>query len=310
MLNSQLPVRMMGALLLTACASAIQFSPAPHGGERIPFRLNKNHIIVDVSVGRGTHGQVAMILDSGADISLFDLAVLDAASVRSAEPIKSDGLGTSADVRIVGDVQYSLGSLHARNATVATTSLTALSEREGLALGGILGGDFLRSFVVEIDYQRLELVVHAPSDRPPRDGYAELSLITRDDRPFVRGALAVASTVVDSIWQLDTGTSGAVIVNGPVVRDFSLAEGATETREAASVVGATKFRQRRAARFTLGNCSVAQPVVDLAEDTVGVLARRNNAGIVGGDILRRFRLILDMPHDRLWIRPASAEVCE
>jgi len=68
---------------------------------------------------------------------------------------------------------------------------------------------------------------------------------------------------------------------------------------ATGVGGKTPYRVGRIGALELGAISVARPTAAFADSRAGAFARADIAGIIGGEILRRFRVIFDVPHGQV-----------
>lgn len=272
----------------------------------IPFELHNNHIVLRGSI-RGSH-PVALILDSGASATALDASLVRRIGFPLGDIVASEGLGATDTVRLVEGVDIVLPGVAVTNLTVAAMRLDDLSAREGVALGGILGYDFMSAFLLTIDYDR-RVVTLRPPNEPFSDARAtRLSIRAIDERPFVRATLDLPSgTAIDSILQLDTGTSGAFIINSPVVRDRDLLRvlQPKASREGASVVGRSELRYARVPSARFAGVRLGDPYVALSSDPTGVFSRSDNAGIVGGEVLRRFVVTFDVRHGAVWLAPTS-----
>ena len=67
--------------------------------------------------------------------------------------------------------------------------------------------------------------------------------------------------------------------------------------------GETTILISRATSFTLGNQTIHAPVVYVSQDTGGALASSDYEGLIGSEILRRFRIVFDYAHRRLILEP-------
>jgi hypothetical protein len=57
----------------------------------------------------------------------------------------------------------------------------------------------------------------------------------------------------------------------------------------------------------IGTLTIPHPPVVFSRDTTGVFAGSDEAGIVGGELLRRCRVTFDYPHGRLYLEPYRDE---
>jgi hypothetical protein len=70
-------------------------------------------------------------------------------------------------------------------------------------------------------------------------------------------------------------------------------------RSLSGLGGETKVLVRRARSFTLGKLVISVPVVYVSQDKGGALASSDFDGIIGGELLRKFKVIFDYARRRL-----------
>ena len=106
---------------------------------------------------------------------------------------------------------------------------------------------------------------------------------------------------------LDTGAGGTVVTT-PIVNSHHLLESAGKTlSDFSRGVGDSEsaYVSARATALRIGPYVVEKPLVALSQDKVGSLASEALGVNLGGNILRRFTVIIDYPHRRLILEPNS-----
>jgi hypothetical protein len=166
---------------------------------------------------------------------------------------------------------------------------------------GVVGYELLARVAARLDIAR-ETLTLAP--RTDMLGVAAGGIpFEYDDRaPEVEGAL----DDVRGAFTIDTGSSLTAQVQTPVVRRHRLIQQlhATVTASANDVGGRYPIYLVRARVLRLGNASFANPIVDLLTR----VSTSDNASIVanvGDGILRRWIVVFDYPHQRLWLLPGG-----
>jgi hypothetical protein len=117
---------------------------------------------------------------------------------------------------------------------------------------------------------------------------------------FTGRAAAVAANL-----EVDTGADGTIVINNPFVRKHKLLASLTQTSQA-SGVGAGGEEKRLVSRVKavrLGKLIIRNPPVAFSIDTEESSAGENNNGIIGGEIFRRFKVILDYYHEQMILEP-------
>ena len=73
--------------------------------------------------------------------------------------------------------------------------------------------------------------------------------------------------------------------------------------ELRGVAGTSKNALGRVSAFRFAGITFEKPIVGFANATGGAFARRDIAGIIGAEILHRFRVTFDYPHGQLILEP-------
>ncbi len=128
----------------------------------LPFELAVRHIIVQVTVNKSR--PLSFVVDTGATSAVIrtDTAKELGLTLEGQVNARGAGSGVQTGYRIQG-ATWSLVGLPGFSQRVALAlPLPELSSSMGRRLDGIIGGEFIRQFVVEIDYQAQQVRLHQP----------------------------------------------------------------------------------------------------------------------------------------------------
>jgi len=172
----------------------------------------------------------------------------------------------------------------------------------GHRFDGILGGDFIRRFVVEIDYEaKVVTLLDAGSFQYHGNGEViPIKLIGRS--PTVLAKLVQnGHQAIEGRYGIDTGGSAGLAVFGPFIRKHSLIDRAQNTISvsAPNPGGKMKAIVGRVTSLQLGKMVINNPIIGFSPDTTF----GDFDGNIGGEILRRFRIILDYSRGQLILEP-------
>ena len=243
------------------------------------------------------------ILDTGFPMSAIDLRAARAAGLRLGPGPELSGVGPASfpGMRARG-VRLDLHGVSSLRLDLAAFPMEALATQGGGPVNGILGMDVIGRWAVEIDYAARTLRLHAPGSYDCPDGCAVVPWVREGGEWFVTArVLADGRPPVAGRFRLDTGSGGALALTRPFAEAHGLlaATPGTVDGTAFGIGGASRRRVGRLAALSIGPFRVERPVTAFAQDSAGELARDDFAGVIGADVLRRFRLVLDAPSRRV-----------
>jgi predicted aspartyl protease len=303
-------VCVLAVRVATTTPSAVvgQQSAAP---VTIPFEREGRHIIVKVSVNKSR--PLSFILDTGANVAIIrmDVAKELNLSLEAAVNVGGAGAGTQPGRR-VKDARWSLVGLErvVQPVTLAVP-MPLLSSALGRDLDGIIGGELIKEFVLELDYQARILRFHDRA-RFAYSGPGETLALefTPEGHPVVKATVSLPGRdPIERPFLLDTGSGGALALHSPFVVEHDLLATQAKTIRAIGTAGAggrTTGRLGRVTSLKLGSFTIASPITMFSEDRAGAFANASLAGNIGAQIANRFRLFFDYGRRRLILEPSPA----
>jgi hypothetical protein len=125
--------------------------------------------------------------------------------------------------------------------------------------------------------------------------------------PFVRASISTArGTIHEGDFEIDTGSNHAVQLTRPFVEVNQLMNSNQRTipgPDAVEAGGPTAQRIGRLHGLRIGSLVMTNPIATFSQDTGGLLASAEYAGAIGGECLRRFRIVFDYSHRRMYLEP-------
>jgi hypothetical protein len=300
----------MLALSATACAQLKglaqhgQLVPGTlvlHGSTTVPFTLSGNHIYIKATIGRTAY---AFLFDTGGT-AIITPDVQRALRFPVIGKAQAHGVGAAVqDVDLVRVPEARIGRAVYTDGTFVVLAVPVDPDvLPGLRFGGVLGREFFKNLVTTIDYEKSTLTFQeASAFRPDADAIV-LPLAMRDDHPNVQASVDGHSGTFD----IDSGASGALTITQGFVDSSGIAKDFARTIDVLSGHGTGGIATGKAARgkvFALGSLQMRDPIVVIA-DPQGVFADNRMGGNIGGEILRRFTVTLDVPDAKLYLRPNS-----
>lgn len=274
---------------------------------RIPIDVYGNHVFVKVCVGGRA---LDFTLDTGASMNFFDLHTAE----RMGGGIKLGAgmTGTGAGAGSVAGAWLEGASVRLAGSSLTQPIQGALDfsgfpPRSGHRFDGMLGHDFIRRFVVAIDYVKEELRLYDARTFRYEGPGTSIPLIFIDNQPHVMAEVRLADGgSVKGRMVIDVGSGGALALTKPFADENHLRDriGPTIRRGGAGIGGAIMSDVGRVAELKLGAIEIARPVTALAGGSAGNFSGNDEwIGNVGGEILRRFTVFLDYANKRMILEP-------
>ena len=223
------------------------------------------------------------------------------------------GAGPGAyEVTQTRGVSINLGGLNFADQTAGVIALGSLEAQAGRPLDGLVGLDLFTRYVVEIDYVGNEIRLYDPQTYTYTGAGESIPLTLRDGNFFVPAKIEMPGRPrLDGQFLVDTG-GGLVtaVLTTPFARSNNLPSNLPAPtqrtildRSLAGLGGETRLLVSRATSFTLGNLVIREPVIYVSQDRGGALASSHFDGVIGGEILRRFKVVFDYARGRLILEP-------
>ncbi len=249
--------------------------------EEFPFDFREGLVWVKATLDQ-TAEPLSLLLDSGAAISVLDLEAARRLGVARGQPVAVRGVGTQAAGYWPQRLAAHLDKLALPREWLAV-DLRCLCQACDHRLDGLLGADFFRGRVVQLDFasQKLRLLAHSEVA-----GAAQVLPIR-----FRRGAMRVPVSVNGSRNQwlrLDTGCATALQWVSPLARSES-------GPHRLSIGLAGMDIAMMTAKVELGRTCFDSVPIGLHPSAIF----RGEAGLLGNGLLARFRVTVDAPKGRL-----------
>ncbi|MGB9180402.1 MAG: aspartyl protease family protein, partial [Pyrinomonadaceae bacterium] len=271
---------------------------------KIPFDLSGNLILLPVRVNDSE--PLWFIFDTGADSTVIDAALVKQLHLSPVGKITGSGSGGSAEAVILKGISLKLPDVEASHRTVAALPLDFLSAPLGRKISGILGNDITKEFVVEIDYAARNINLYEPLSYRYSGAGEIIPIIFEENLPFVRARFVLEGrAAIAGKFELDTGSTGAVLFNTPFVKKHQLLKSISQENQIriGGVGGTAQAFLGRVKSVALGRFVLENAVARFSQSTRGDYATDKYDGLVGGEILHRFRVVIDYSRRRMMLEP-------
>jgi hypothetical protein len=301
----------LSLLLTTAASRTIQSNAQVVVQSRtvtIPFDLVNRHIVLKVQVDNSR--PLSFLLDTGAQSSIINLDRAKELGLKLQGEVSVGGAGSSlATGAFVRDSTFSLPGLpgFSQPLTLALP-IGRMAPRLGHDFDGILGGEFIKQFVLELDYHARVIKLHDKEKFSYTGPGESIPIrINSSGHPIIEAEVTpVGSTPTAGKFVFDIGSGGALVLHSPFVAKNSLLGPNLKTIKAIGVGGAggeVAARIGRVAELKIGRFRISSPITLFAQDKAGAFADPVLLGNIGQQIARKFRLFLDYRNNRIIFEP-------
>ena len=309
--------RALLAFVVVALSLAPAASRTPHSIAKparvpteitIPFELVNRHVVLQVRVNNSR--PLSFVLDTGDKFAVIDLERAKELGLNLQGELRAAGAGSERPIgAFVKDSTFTIPGLAGFSQPVnIALPVRNLSSRMGQDFDGILGSEFIKEFVLELDYQARVIKLH-DKDKFSYTGPGESIPIRLNGagHPIIDGEVTpTGSEPVKGKFVLDIGSGAALILYSPFVVEHRLLGPNIKTIKAIGGAGAggeTTGRLGRVAELKIGTFKISNPTTMFSEDKEGALASSAILGNIGARVMSKFRLLFDYSHDRIIFEP-------
>ena len=268
------------------------------------FELNNNHIYVRVLINRS--GPFWFILDTGGSASTIDMRRARDLGMNPRGSARAVGAGEDqAPVSFVEGVTLGVDGVELRVPALAALHLKNIEQREGRTLDGVLGFELFANFAVTIDYEA-KLIRLSGSQPSTASGHRMPLSLLFDRIPTVQAQVVQpAAEPTQGTFAIDTGASAGLIMAEAFHRRLAPPQQAVSGQIGLGVGGESKGLLGRIAALRFADFEIAAPLAGFSNDSGGAFKIKGLSGLIGGEILRRFRVTLDYQRKLMDLEPNS-----
>lgn len=277
----------------------------------LPFELVTRHMVLPVAVNKSR--PLAFVLDTGNRMGVIDVERARELGVTLGREIKVGGVGPEAITGFfVQHASFSVESLPGFSQPITLAiPLRPLAARFGHDFDGILGSEFIKEFVVEINYESRTITLHdRDTFRYTGPGESLPVRLNSSGHPLVEAQVTpVGKSAIPGTFVIDLGSGGAFALHSPFVSEHRLPGPDVKTIASlgrGGTGGATTGRTGRVAALTIGQFTIRNLPTHFSEDTSGAFASAAVNGNIGQQVMGRFKIFLDYHRNRIILEPTAA----
>ena len=277
--------------------------------EKIPFKLVNNLPIISV----GINGKaLSFILDTGVSSSIyFGLTNSDSISFKNTSPVLLRGLGPQDGIAALRStnnrVEVGKAIDRAHSLFIISDIDLNLSSRMGIPIHGILGNDFFKNFIVNIDYNAGKIIIYTPDTynfRKKCKRCEEFPVVFNAGKPYLNLKVFNSKTSEVVMLLIDSGSSDVIwlfdrkgFINDSPKNYF-------EDFLGLGLSGDIYGKRSRLDSVSLGGFKLDKINVAFPDEEAISKARSFEArdGSIGGGFLSRFTVTFDYRNKRIFLK--------
>jgi hypothetical protein len=276
----------------------------------VPFKLINNLIFIPIKVN-GV--ELNFLLDSGVEETiLFSMEERQEVSFNNVEKIKLRGLGSEEEIEGLKSTKNILETHGLKSndhmVFIILDQSFNLSSHIGIPVNGIIGHKFFRNNLVEINYQKKKIIVHTKSDKFQQKlerKFEKVPITIERSKPYLVAMATVNNTQIPAKLLIDIGNSDAfwIFENDKIklpdknFPDF-LGKGFS---------GDIEGHRAKIDEFSIDKFDFKKPIVSFP-DSISIRNVKmvpGRIGSVGGEVLKRFTLVLNYKEKELYLKKNS-----
>jgi hypothetical protein len=217
-------------------------------------------------------------------------------------------VGGSSTMQLAPNLQVKFGGLTLSPITAGLIDLSEVVAEMGRPLPLILGKEVLNELVVDIDFQRRKIAFRDPNGFSGPPGAVRLALGRHGDNRTVPVSVEGAAPVP---FDFDLGNGSPLIVYGAYRDSAHLLDGKPQSLTLTSGVGGAKpDKVATVGSITLGGVQLASVPAAFPDAGNDAVSSDRAGGNIGLPVFRRFRLVMDYPHNAIWLTPNASAMAE
>ncbi|MFV8371360.1 PDZ domain-containing protein [Flavobacterium sp. LB2P74] len=278
----------------------------------VPFKLINNLVFVPIKVN-GV--ELNFLLDTGvAETILFSLEDKKEVRFFNAEKILLKGLGSQEAVEGLkstnnilefNSMKYSNHMLY-----IILDPEFNLSSHVGIPVNGIIGYQFFRNNLVEVNYRKKRVIVYKDNDKNRKKiekSYQTIPITVEKSKPYLKSTIIHDNKEIPVKLLIDIGNSDAVWLFQDRSELIKVPEKNFEDFLGRGFSGDVKGRRAIIKKFEMGDFEFNNPVVAYPDSVsirnVNMVPDRK--GSVGGEIMKRFTVVFDYKNNQIYLKKNS-----
>jgi len=278
----------------------------------IPFKFINNLIFIPIKVNQV---ELYFLLDSGVEETiLFSMEDKKEVSFFNVEKISLRGLGSETSIEGLKSTNNTLdikGLKYSNHLLyIVLDQSFNLSSHIGIPVNGIIGYNFLKSNLVEINYEKKRITVFKDNEKNRKrieKKYQMVPITIEKFKPYIQGSTIISSAEIPTKLLIDIGNSDAIWLFENKEKSINIPAKNFEDYLGKGFSGDIEGKRAQVKKFTFSKFEFNNPIVAFPDSTSikNVRMVKDRAGSIGAEILKRFNLVFDYQNQQLFLKKNS-----
>jgi hypothetical protein len=281
---------------------------------QIPIEIHNNLVVVRLLLNDAL--PLKFIVDTGVRTAILtQKSFSDILQLRYSRKYTIAGPGGEKliDAYVANNVSLTLPGVVGRGHSLLVLEEDYLELRNylGTDVHGILGYELFSRFIIKIDYNRKIMTLMLPDKFKPKKRYDVIPVRIQDTKPYILVPISISNDhSLNAKLLVDTGASHGLMLEPESDSRIHLPEKSLNTIIGRGLGGVITGKTGRIQAVELGNYTIQKPLVNFPDsgsyvsDSLKYLQVDRN-GTLGGEILSRFTVIFNFPHEKIYIKKNS-----
>jgi hypothetical protein len=275
----------------------------------IPFKLINNLVFIPIKVN-GV--ELNFLLDTGVDETIL-FSLEDKKEVRffNTERILLKGLGSQEAVEGLKSTNNLLefDEMKFRNHMlyIILDPEFNLSSHVGIPVNGIIGYQFFRNYLVEVNYSKKKVVVYRETEKNRlkiEKSYKKIPISIEKSKPYIQSTIVQDNKEIPVKLLIDIGNSDALWLFQDRSELITVPTKNFEDFLGRGFSGDVKGRRALVNKFKMTDFEFNNPVVAFPDSVsiknVNMVVDRK--GSVGGEVMKRFTVVFDYKNNQMFLK--------
>ena len=277
---------------------------------KIPFEEYNNLIILPVKVN-GL--KMNLVLDTGVRYTILvqkDFShVLNLDLGRQITLIGADR-NFKMNAWVANSVNMQLGGISNSNESILVLEEDYLEFEAyfGANVQGIIGYDLFKQFAIQIDYDKKIVIFHQPDKFKKPSKYISYDLILEHTKSYITSIITLTNgDTLHSKLMLDSGASFPLLLDVLTNQKIDLPQKYIEGDMGRGLGGRMDGYIGKVSNISLPPFDFNDVITFYQNDEQfsEIIAVSSRQGILGGDMLSRFKVVIDYPHKKLYLKKGN-----